>query len=107
MEQNKRVSFSEDPKKSTVKASKGPGEKWKVGPQYEVKQLIGTGSYGSVCEAFDTSKKCLVAVKRIGHMFEDLVDCKAGMWSRAAVAPCHTMPCHTGKSLRIFQIKIR
>ncbi|CAK9009028.1 unnamed protein product [Durusdinium trenchii] len=75
MEQNKRVSFSEDPKKS-VKASKGPGEKWKVGPNYEVKQLIGTGSYGSVCEAFDTSKKCLVAVKRIGHMFEDLVDCK-------------------------------
>lgn len=76
MEQSKRVSFSEDPKKSTVKASKGPGEKWKVGPQYEVKQLIGTGSYGSVCEAFDTSKRCLVAVKRIGHMFEDLVDCK-------------------------------
>lgn len=22
--------------------AKGPGEKWKVGPQYEVKQLIGT-----------------------------------------------------------------
>ena len=26
-----------------AEASKGPGEKWKVGPQYEVKQLIGSG----------------------------------------------------------------
>lgn len=34
------MSFSEDPKKP--KATKGPGEKWKVGPNYEVKQLIGT-----------------------------------------------------------------
>jgi len=59
-----------------TEAPNDAGEKWKVEPQYEVKQLIGTGSYGSVCEAFDTSKRCLVAVKRIGHMFEDLVDCK-------------------------------
>ena len=26
--------------------AKGPGEKWKVGPQYEVKQLIGTSVLG-------------------------------------------------------------
>eukprot|EP00913_Durusdinium_trenchii_P001267 g1167.t1 len=55
---------------------KGPGDRWKIPPNYEVKQLIGTGSYGSVCEAFDNDKKRLVAIKRIAHMFEDLIDCK-------------------------------
>ncbi|CAJ1411422.1 unnamed protein product, partial [Effrenium voratum] len=55
---------------------KGPGDRWKIPTNYEVKQLIGTGSYGSVCEAFDTDKKRLVAIKRIAHMFEDLIDCK-------------------------------
>lgn len=55
---------------------KGPADRWKIPPKYEVKQLIGTGSYGSVCEAFDHDAKRLVAIKRIGHMFEDLIDCK-------------------------------
>jgi mitogen-activated protein kinase 1/3 len=41
-----------------------------------VKQLIGTGSYGSVCEAHDHDHNRLVAIKKIGHMFEDLIDCK-------------------------------
>jgi mitogen-activated protein kinase 1/3 len=41
-----------------------------------VKQLIGTGSYGSVCEAYDDNTKRLVAIKRIPHMFDDLIDCK-------------------------------
>jgi len=55
---------------------KGPADRWKIPPKYEVKQLIGTGSYGSVCEAYDHEGKRLVAIKRIGHMFEDLIDCK-------------------------------
>mmetsp|Transcript_37614 Transcript_37614/g.97260 ORF Transcript_37614/g.97260 Transcript_37614/m.97260 type:complete len:448 (-) Transcript_37614:150-1493(-) len=56
---------------------KGPGaDKWKIPSRYEVRQLIGTGSYGSVCEAYDNEKKRIVAIKRIAHMFEDLIDCK-------------------------------
>lgn len=55
---------------------KGPADKWKIPPRYEVKHLIGTGSYGSVCEAYDNEKKRIVAIKRIAHMFEDLIDCK-------------------------------
>jgi len=55
---------------------RGPADRWKIPPNYEVKQLIGTGSYGSVCEAYDRHKGRLVAIKRIGHMFEDLIDCK-------------------------------
>jgi len=55
---------------------KGPGEGWKIPARYEVKNMIGSGSYGWVCEAYDDQKKRLVAIKRIGHLFEDLIDCK-------------------------------
>jgi mitogen-activated protein kinase 1/3 len=72
----RHVSFSEDAKPSGPIIPKGPGAKWKIPPNYEVKQLIGTGSYGSVCEAYDHNSKKLVAIKRIAHMFEDLIDCK-------------------------------
>jgi len=80
----RHVSFSEEQKDEEKKAAakaapmipKGPFEKWKLPPRYEVRQLIGSGSYGSVCEAYDSTQKRLVAIKRIGHMFEDLIDCK-------------------------------
>lgn len=55
---------------------KATADKWKIPHRYEVKQIIGTGSYGSVCEAYDQEKKQLVAIKRIAHMFDDLIDCK-------------------------------
>jgi mitogen-activated protein kinase 1/3 len=54
----------------------GPGHSWKVPPRYDVKQIIGTGAYGSVCEAFDHEQNRLVAIKRVSDMFEDLIDCK-------------------------------
>jgi len=75
----RHVSFSEQEKKDKAAAPvipKGPADRWRIPPRYEVKQLIGTGSYGSVCEAYDSEAKRLVAIKRIGHMFEDLIDCK-------------------------------
>jgi mitogen-activated protein kinase 1/3 len=78
----RHVSFSEEqgqpqekPKAAPI-IPKGPTDRWKLPPRYELRQLIGSGSYGSVCEAFDHERKGLVAIKRIGHMFEDLVDCK-------------------------------
>jgi mitogen-activated protein kinase 1/3 len=55
---------------------KGPFDKWKLPPYYEAKKLIGTGSYGSVAETYDHKAKRLVAIKRMGHVFEDLIDCK-------------------------------
>uniref|UniRef100_A0A7S0FM43 Mitogen-activated protein kinase n=1 Tax=Pyrodinium bahamense TaxID=73915 RepID=A0A7S0FM43_9DINO len=78
----RHVSFSEgaekkpEERKSAPIIPKGPADRWKIPPRYEVKQLIGTGSYGSVCEAYDSERKGLVAIKRIAHMFEDLIDCK-------------------------------
>jgi len=50
--------------------------RWRLPPKYEVRQVIGTGSYGSVCEAFDRDRGRLVAVKRVRHLFDDLIDCK-------------------------------
>jgi len=50
---------------------------WSVLPKrYRVKSMIGTGSYGSVAEAFDEETKRLVAIKRVPELFEDLIDCK-------------------------------
>ncbi|CAE7205584.1 NTF4 [Symbiodinium natans] len=49
----------------------GPGRS-----RYEVKNIIGSGSYGSVCEAYDKERDQNVAIKRVKHMFDDLVDCK-------------------------------
>eukprot|EP01055_Gregarina_sp_Pseudo9_P005305 Gregarina_sp_Pseudo_9__5304@NODE_618_length_2478_cov_331_368594_g584_i0_p1_GENE_NODE_618_length_2478_cov_331_368594_g584_i0NODE_618_length_2478_cov_331_368594_g584_i0_p1_ORF_typecomplete_len431_score103_17Pkinase/PF00069_25/7_5e64Pkinase_Tyr/PF07714_17/8_6e37Kdo/PF06293_14/6_7e09Kinaselike/PF14531_6/8_8e08Pkinase_fungal/PF17667_1/7_8e02Pkinase_fungal/PF17667_1/5e07Pkinase_fungal/PF17667_1/4_1e03RIO1/PF01163_22/4_5e05WaaY/PF06176_11/2_4e03WaaY/PF06176_11/9_7e05FTA2/PF13095_6/1_8e03FTA2/PF13095_6/ len=49
---------------------------WQLPPRYEVRHLIGTGSYGHVCEAYDIHEKRVVAIKKIHRVFEDLVDCK-------------------------------
>lgn len=49
---------------------------WKVPDQYEIRNLIGTGSYGHVCEAFDKVNNRIVAIKKIHKVFEDLIDCK-------------------------------
>jgi mitogen-activated protein kinase 1/3 len=88
LEPKRHVAFSEgggdrkaaEDKQRAAKAApiipKNPADKWRIPSRYEVKQLIGTGSYGSVCEAYDHERKGLVAIKRIGHMFEDLIDCK-------------------------------
>eukprot|EP00931_Biecheleriopsis_adriatica_P024677 TRINITY_DN15314_c0_g1_i1.p1 TRINITY_DN15314_c0_g1~~TRINITY_DN15314_c0_g1_i1.p1 ORF type:complete len:439 (-),score=92.59 TRINITY_DN15314_c0_g1_i1:159-1475(-) len=81
-EAKRHVSFSDgqdhkaEQKPAAPIIPKGPADKWKIPSNYEVKQLIGTGSYGSVCEAFDKNGNRLVAIKRIAHMFEDLIDCK-------------------------------
>lgn len=80
-EAKRHVSFSEASDKKVDSSKplipKEPSGKWEaVRGQYDVKTIIGTGSYGSVCEAFDNKRKKLVAIKRIAHMFEDLIDCK-------------------------------
>lgn len=75
-EMEKQQAQQEKKKSSAPLIPKNPGDRWKIPSRYEVRQLIGTGSYGSVCEGYDHETKRLVAVKRIGHMFEDLIDCK-------------------------------
>jgi len=54
-----------------------PHQDWHVPEdKYTVRQLIGTGSYGSVCEAMDLKNDRIVAIKKVNRLFEDLIDCK-------------------------------
>lgn len=59
-----------------MKLPRHPGADWKIPSRYKVVKLIGSGSYGSVCEVEDSETNQLVAIKRCKHIFEDLVDCK-------------------------------
>jgi len=63
---------SSDRRGTTSRLTRG----WNVPLRYEVKTLIGQGSYGFVFECFDNEKGRNVAIKRIEHLFDDLVDCK-------------------------------
>jgi mitogen-activated protein kinase 1/3 len=49
---------------------------WKVGDKYEIVKEIGVGSYGSVVQAKVKASGEKVAIKRIGQIFEDLIDGK-------------------------------
>lgn len=62
--------------KLPTRLPQGPQAGWALPQNYEVRKVIGSGAYGSVCEAFDTKRDEEVAVKRIRHLFDDLVDCK-------------------------------
>lgn len=61
---------------SKPKLPKHPGDDWKLPSRYVVSKLIGSGSYGSVCEVDDNETGSIVAIKRCKRIFEDLVDCK-------------------------------
>lgn len=55
----------------------GPGNgAWQTPDRYKVGSVIGSGSYGTVCEAEDKEHDRKVAIKRMKHLFDDLVDCK-------------------------------
>lgn len=49
---------------------------WEVGTEYEVKKVIGSGSYGSVAEAIHKPTGKKVAIKRMDDIFADDEDCK-------------------------------
>lgn len=59
-----------------IKLPRHPGQDWQIPSRYRVIELIGSGSYGSVCEAEDSETKDVVAIKRCKHIFKDLIDCK-------------------------------
>mmetsp|Transcript_6299 Transcript_6299/g.15112 ORF Transcript_6299/g.15112 Transcript_6299/m.15112 type:complete len:440 (+) Transcript_6299:73-1392(+) len=55
---------------------KAASEGWQLPTRYDAVLMIGTGSYGSVCQAFDNATKEYVAIKRVQKLFDDLVDSK-------------------------------
>ena len=44
--------------------------------RYEIKKQVGAGSYGSVVKAVEVATGKEVAIKKIGHVFDDLIDGK-------------------------------
>jgi len=60
--------------KSLLKGKKP--ENWEVGSDFEIVKLLGSGSYGSVCEAVHKPSKTTVAIKKVLNLFEDNIDCK-------------------------------
>eukprot|EP00930_Biecheleria_cincta_P072405 TRINITY_DN59810_c0_g1_i1.p1 TRINITY_DN59810_c0_g1~~TRINITY_DN59810_c0_g1_i1.p1 ORF type:complete len:518 (-),score=81.48 TRINITY_DN59810_c0_g1_i1:199-1752(-) len=54
-----------------------PGSDWHMTERYHYKKLLGTGSYGAVCQALDVQDDGNpVAVKRVSDIFFDLRDGK-------------------------------
>lgn len=50
--------------------------RWLLPERYRMRKLLGSGSYGTVCEALDEDTKELVAIKKISRLFDNLIDCK-------------------------------
>eukprot|EP01022_Parablepharisma_sp_SALTPOND_P018883 TRINITY_DN3148_c0_g1_i1.p2 TRINITY_DN3148_c0_g1~~TRINITY_DN3148_c0_g1_i1.p2 ORF type:complete len:535 (-),score=66.93 TRINITY_DN3148_c0_g1_i1:3261-4865(-) len=51
-------------------------EGWEIGSDFEIVKLLGSGSYGSVCEAIHKPSRTTVAIKKVLNLFDDKVDCK-------------------------------
>lgn len=75
-ERGRKERSEKEKEKSSPHPSPRMDGQWRLSSRYRVKQLIGTGSYGSVAEAWDSQEKRLVAIKRMQRIFMDLVDCK-------------------------------
>jgi mitogen-activated protein kinase 1/3 len=55
-----------------------PAKTWDIPSRYTVTELLGSGAYGSVCEAEDTGvdPTRLVAIKQCKQIFHDAIYCK-------------------------------
>ena len=51
-------------------------KEWEVGKDYEIKKVIGWGSYGKVAEAIHKPSGRRVAIKKMLNLFEDVIDTK-------------------------------
>eukprot|EP00940_MAST-03C_sp_MAST-3C-sp2_P003227 g3227.t1 len=51
-------------------------QSFRVHKRYQQLKIIGAGSYGVVCSAFDTFRKRKVAIKKVANVFSNLVDAK-------------------------------
>lgn len=54
-----------------------PPHKWRVPQRFELSSVLGSGAYGTVCEAYDREGDRRVAIKRIARVFDDLAVAKS------------------------------
>lgn len=50
------------------------GQHFDVEDRYSVRSVVGSGAYGIVCSALDSTTLERVAIKRVNRVFEDLID---------------------------------
>lgn len=53
-----------------------PSANWEISGRYTILEMIGEGSYGTVCEAEDAESGKVVAIKRCRRIFRNLIDGK-------------------------------
>ena len=53
-----------------------PEQAWNIGPHYLFEKELGSGSYGSVCQAIVVGTKEKVAIKKFHDIFKDVKLCK-------------------------------
>ena len=46
---------------------------WNVGKEYKLEKILGQGSYGQVAQAINLITGKRVAIKRMLHIFDDVV----------------------------------
>lgn len=51
-------------------------EEWDIGPKYVFEAVIGSGAYGSVCQAINQETQERVAIKKYSNIFDDRIICK-------------------------------
>ena len=49
---------------------------WKLGPDYIILKVLGSGTYGTVCKAQNLKTNQIIAVKRIANLFESIHESK-------------------------------
>lgn len=55
--------------------------RWDLAERYTIRSILGSGAFGTVCEAVDNEQeedgqKKLVAIKRVKGLFDNLIECK-------------------------------
>jgi len=53
-----------------------PPVDWKLGPDFKILKVLGSGTYGTVCKAQNLKTNQIVAVKRIANLFESIHESK-------------------------------
>lgn len=53
-----------------------PPTDWKLGPDYKIIKVLGSGTYGTVCKVQNLKTKQIIAVKRIISLFESIHESK-------------------------------
>ena len=49
---------------------------WNIGPNYTIVRILGSGTYGTVCKAINTTTNQPVAIKRIAKLFDSVHESK-------------------------------